>query len=93
LVTPPQLFAVERLVGTSSDGLRKLTADCRHLGLFMGRRILREVWPDIVDWLTKPDTMAKNTPASLPQHTLDVGQIGLDKSRLGSNGSRISGSA
>jgi poly(3-hydroxyalkanoate) synthetase len=93
LVTPPQLFAVEHLVGTPSDELRKLTADCRHLGLFMGKRILREIWPDIVDWLAKPDTMAKNTPASLPQHTLDVGQIGLDKSRLGSNGSRISGSA
>src|SRR5262249_51812677 len=93
LVMPPQLFAVEHLVGTPSNELRKLTADCRHLGLFMGKRILREVWSDIVDWLTKPDTMAKNTPASLPQHTLDVGQIGPDKSRLGSNGSRISGSA
>src|SRR5215469_3541698 len=93
LVTPPQLFAVERLVGTPPHEIRKLTANCRHLGLFMGKRILREVWPDIVDWLTKPDTMAKNTPASLPQHTLDVGQIGPDKSRLGSNGSRISGSA
>jgi len=64
LVTPPQLFAVERLVGTSSDGLRKLTADCRHLGLFMGKRILREVWSDIVDWLLKPATMARNKAAN-----------------------------
>src|SRR6516225_4619460 len=63
LVTPPQLFAVERLVGTPPDELRKLTADCRHLGLFMGKRILRKVWPDIVDWLTKPDTMARNKAA------------------------------
>jgi len=39
LVTPPQLFAVERLVGTSPDELCKLTADCRHLGLFMGKRV------------------------------------------------------
>ena len=39
LVTPPQLFAVERLVGTPPDELCKLTADCRHLGLFMGKRV------------------------------------------------------
>ena len=51
LVAPPQLFAVERLVGTPPHHLRKLTADCRHLGLFMSGRVLREIWPDIVDWL------------------------------------------
>ena len=64
LVTPPQLFAVEHLVGTPSNELRKLTADCRHLGLFMGKRILREMWPDIVDWLIKPATKARNKAAS-----------------------------
>ena len=63
LVTPPQLFAVERLVGTPPHEIRKLTADCRHLGLFMGKRILREMWPDIVDWLIKPATMARNEAA------------------------------
>ena len=64
LVTPPQLFAVEGLVGTPPHHIRKLTADCRHLGLFMGKRILREVWPDIVDWLLKPATMARNKAAN-----------------------------
>jgi len=64
LVTPPQLFAVERLVGTPPHEIRKLTANCRHLGLFMGKRILREIWPDIVDWLLKPATMARNKAAS-----------------------------
>jgi poly(3-hydroxyalkanoate) synthetase len=54
LVTPPQLFAVERLVGTAPRDIRKITADCRHLGLFMGKRALREVWPRIVDWLINP---------------------------------------
>ena len=54
LVTPPQLFAVERLVGTAPENIRKVTADCRHLGLFMSKRVLREVWPRIVDWLIKP---------------------------------------
>ncbi len=63
LVTPPQLFAVERLVGTPPHEIRKLTADCRHLGLFMGKRILREIWPGIVDWLTEPGKIARNKPA------------------------------
>jgi poly(3-hydroxybutyrate) depolymerase len=57
LVTPQQLFAAERLVGTPSHNIRKLTADCRHLGLFMGKRVLREIWPQIVDWL-KPSVIA-----------------------------------
>jgi len=63
LVTPPQLFAVERLVGTPPHHIRRLSADCRHLGLFMGKRVLHEIWPDIVDWLIKPATIARNRPA------------------------------
>jgi poly(3-hydroxybutyrate) depolymerase len=63
LVTPPQLFAVERLVGTPPHQIRKLTADCRHLGLFMGKRILREMWPGIIDWLMEPATIARNKQA------------------------------
>jgi hypothetical protein len=54
LVAPPQLFAVERLVGTPSRDVRKLTADCRHLGLFMSKRVLGGIWPDIVNWLIGP---------------------------------------
>jgi poly(3-hydroxybutyrate) depolymerase len=60
LVTPPQLFAAERLVETPLQEIRKLTADCRHLGLFMGKRILREMWPGIVNWLMEPGTIARN---------------------------------
>jgi poly(3-hydroxyalkanoate) synthetase len=59
LVTPAQLFAAERLVGTPPRHIRKLTADCRHLGLFMGKRVLHEMWPQIVDWLVKPDAIAR----------------------------------
>ncbi len=54
LVAPPQLFAVERLVGTDPDNLRKVTAPCRHVGLFMGKRILEDVWPGVVRWLAEP---------------------------------------
>ena len=57
VVAPPQLFAVERLVGTSSRDIRKVTVGCPHLGLFMGKRVLRDVWPDIVQWLTTPSSL------------------------------------
>jgi poly(3-hydroxybutyrate) depolymerase len=54
LVAPAQLFAAESLVGTAPHELRKVTAPCRHLGLFMGKRILQEVWPGAVRWLLEP---------------------------------------
>jgi poly(3-hydroxybutyrate) depolymerase len=81
LVTPPQLFAVERLVGTAPRHIRKVTADCRHLGLFMGNRVLREVWPQIVDWLIKPASVnrkqANGIQSAAGRNDLDVGQIAL----------------
>lgn len=54
LVAPAQLFAAEGLVGTAPHELRKATAPCRHLGLFMGKRILQNVWPGVVRWLVEP---------------------------------------
>lgn len=54
LVAPAQLFAAEGLVGTPPHELRKATAPCRHLGLFMGKRILRDIWPGVVRWLVEP---------------------------------------
>ena len=54
LVAPAQLFAAGTLVGTSPDDLCKATAPCRHLGLFMGKNILRDVWPDVARWLAGP---------------------------------------
>jgi poly(3-hydroxyalkanoate) synthetase len=79
LVTPPQLFAVERLVGTPPDELRKLTADCRHLGLFMGKRVLREVWPGIVEWLIKPGAIARHEPAGEIQPAARIAQCRLNR--------------
>jgi poly(3-hydroxyalkanoate) synthetase len=64
VVAPPQLFAAERLVGTPRRHIQKLTVDCRHLGLFMGKKVLREMWPDIVHWLIKtPTTVAQSRAA------------------------------
>ena len=51
LVAPQQLFAVERLIGTPAQDLRKAIAPCRHIGLFIGKRTLEDVWPGIARWL------------------------------------------
>ncbi|HVO91849.1 MAG TPA: alpha/beta fold hydrolase [Terriglobales bacterium] len=51
LVAPAQLFAAERLVGTPSGQLQKALVPGSHLGLFMGRPILKEYWPVIANWL------------------------------------------
>lgn len=54
LIAPAQLFAVEHLIGTPAHHLRKATAPCRHVGLFMGERTLKEIWPEIARWISKP---------------------------------------
>ena len=51
LVAPAQLLSVERLVGTPPEQIRIDLAPCRHLGLFMGRNVLREHWPAVAQWL------------------------------------------
>jgi poly(3-hydroxyalkanoate) synthetase len=51
VVAPEQLLAVERLVGTQPEYLRREVAPCNHLALFMGRRTLEEHWPRIVRWM------------------------------------------
>jgi poly(3-hydroxyalkanoate) synthetase len=51
LVAPQQTTAVERLVGTAPSRIRKTIAPCTHVGLFMGKSILRNAWPPIARWL------------------------------------------
>jgi poly(3-hydroxyalkanoate) synthetase len=51
LVAPPQLFAVERLVGTQRSSIIKTVIPGRHVGLFAGKTALRDVWPRIARWL------------------------------------------
>lgn len=51
VVSPEQLFAVRRLVGTKPDRIDLATVPCGHLGLFMGSRTLERTWPRIVRWL------------------------------------------
>jgi poly(3-hydroxyalkanoate) synthetase len=63
VVAPPQLFAAQRLVSTPPRDIRKVTVDCPHLGLFMGKRVLRDVWPDVVQWLTTKHQKTVDLPS------------------------------
>jgi poly(3-hydroxybutyrate) depolymerase len=51
LVAPQQIFATENLVGSPPGAIRKSIAAGGHLGLFMGRTILSDTWPEIARWL------------------------------------------
>ncbi|MBS0249035.1 MAG: alpha/beta fold hydrolase [Proteobacteria bacterium] len=54
LVAPEQLFSVAGLVGTDPAHIHQHMTSGRHLGLFLGRRTLRTVWPRIAAWLNTP---------------------------------------
>ena len=60
LVASPQLFAAGHLVGTPVQNVRRATAACRHVSLFMGKAVLTDTWPSIVRWL-------RETPIVAPQ--------------------------
>lgn len=51
LVAPPQLFAVEHLVGTAPSSIDKTTISGGHVGIFVGKAALQGAWPAIVRWL------------------------------------------
>jgi poly(3-hydroxyalkanoate) synthetase len=54
VVAPEQIFATQGLIDSARCSIRKAIAPCSHLGLFMGRTILRDTWPDIARWLARP---------------------------------------
>jgi len=61
LVAPAQLFSVAELVRTEPSDIQRHMTRGGHLGLFLGRRTLRTVWPRIAEWLKTPDG---ETPAA-----------------------------
>ena len=67
LVAPAQLFATEKLVGTAAPNICKATVSCRHLGMFMGKHILRDVWPGVVRWLHEPLALRPMERSAAPQ--------------------------
>jgi len=51
IVAHEQLFATAALVGTPPHLIARDTAPCSHLGLFIGKNILRQNWPAIARWI------------------------------------------
>lgn len=64
LVAPPQLFALERLVGTARKDRHKAVVPGQHIGLFIGKMVLENMWPRIVHWLN--EQCATSAPGALP---------------------------
>jgi poly(3-hydroxyalkanoate) synthetase len=62
LVAPAQIFATGHLVGTSPHDVRKMIVPCVHLGLFMGRPAVVEIWPRIARWLALPPDRRRQPP-------------------------------
>ncbi|HUY68765.1 MAG TPA: DUF3141 domain-containing protein, partial [Alphaproteobacteria bacterium] len=51
-ITPQeQVFAAEKLIGTPLPQIVKKLVPGGHIGLFMGSNTLKNVWPDIGQWI------------------------------------------
>ncbi|TAN07631.1 MAG: alpha/beta fold hydrolase [Rhodanobacteraceae bacterium] len=51
-ITPhQQVFAAARLMGTPRNRIVKRLVPGGHVGLFMGARNLKEVWPQVAEWM------------------------------------------
>ncbi|TAL86006.1 MAG: alpha/beta fold hydrolase [Candidimonas sp.] len=48
-----QVFAAAKLMGTAKKNIRERIVPGGHVGLFMGARNLKEVWPEIAAWILK----------------------------------------
>ena len=51
VITPEQVFAAEKLIGTPAEDVVKVVAPGGHIGLFMGKETLANQWPAIGQWL------------------------------------------
>jgi poly(3-hydroxybutyrate) depolymerase len=58
VVAPEQLFALVRLAGTPPENISCERVLSDHLGLFMGKRVLEQHWPDIVRWMKETSQSA-----------------------------------
>lgn len=64
ITTPEQVFAAAGLVGTDGALITRRLVPGGHIGLFMGRRTLGDVWPGITRWIVEQEDAA---PGVLPQ--------------------------
>jgi polyhydroxyalkanoate depolymerase len=51
ITTPEQVLDAAKYLGTPKDKIEKKLVPGGHVGLFMGSRNLREVWPTIAKWI------------------------------------------
>jgi len=51
ITTPEQVLAARGLLGTPDDLIEEQLVEGGHIGLFMGRRTLKDAWPGIADWI------------------------------------------
>jgi len=51
ITTEEQVFSAEKYLGTPKDKIVKQLVPGGHIGLFMGSRNLKEVWPRIAEWI------------------------------------------
>ena len=51
ITTPEQVFAARALVGTPQQHIAQQLVPGGHIGLFMGRQTLQNVWPGITAWI------------------------------------------
>jgi pimeloyl-ACP methyl ester carboxylesterase len=55
LIAPPQVLSAASLVGAPPHQIRTMIAPASHLGLFMGRHSLAQVWPEVASWLDQAE--------------------------------------
>jgi poly(3-hydroxybutyrate) depolymerase len=55
ITTREQVFNAEALVGIPQTEIVKKLVPGGHIGLFMGTRVLAEVWPEIGRWIKQVD--------------------------------------
>lgn len=53
LVSPDQLLATAKRVGTPKHAIETAIEPCGHLSLFLGAETLRHTWPKIARWLAR----------------------------------------
>ncbi len=52
ITSSEQVFDAERYIGTTKGNIEKKLVPGGHVGLFMGSRNLKEVWPSIAGWIS-----------------------------------------
>ena len=58
-ITPKeQVFDAEKYLGTPKDEIARALVPGGHIGLFMGKRNLRDHWPDIARWIARAGARA-----------------------------------